>query len=371
MKIGIDARPLISKYPSGIGNYLIHVLENFNNTDENEFYLYSNQPLEHHREITSKFNVKIVPGKIGTLWVCYQLKRSLEEDGIDVFWGTQHMLPLNVKNIRRIVTVHDLALVINPRWGSVNNAIMQNIFAKKSCKVADKILPISKATAKDILRIVGCEKDKIVPILLGGKDKKDYDITKEEELTYRKQFGIGKSKYFLFIGTIEPRKNIEGIIRGFEYFNSVVQEKYHLILAGGIGWKFRPIEKTIQNSKFADMIHLPGYITEKEKDFLYKNASAVVFPSHYEGFGIPVLEAMAYGVPVITTKISSLPEVGGENAFYADDPNNFKEIGNRMIEVSELTVSQRESLDEKEKKWVKKFSWDKCAKRTVEEILSI
>ena len=119
------------------------------------------------------------------------------------------------------------------------------------------------------------------------------------------------------------------------------------------------------------MIHLPGYITEKEKDFLYKNTSAVVFPSHYEGFGIPVLEAMAYGVPVITTKISSLPEVGGENAFYADDPNNFKEIGNKMVEVSELTVSQRESLDEKEKKWVKKFSWDKCAKRTVEEILSM
>ena len=80
---------------------------------------------------------------------------------------------------------------------------------------------------------------------------------------------------------------------------------------------------------------------------------------------------MAYGVPVITTKISSLPEVGGENAFYADDPNNFKEIGNKMVEVSELTVSQRESLDEKEKKWVKKFSWDKCAKRTVEEILSM
>lgn len=367
MRIGIDARPLISEKPSGIGNYLINILRYCTNSENAEYVLYSNTPLEYHREIVDGFEVHIVPGKIGTTWLCYGLKKFLYEDKIDVFWGTQHMLPLNTSNIRLILTVHDLSLLINPRWGSTKNAIMQNIFGRKSCQKADMIIADSISTTEDVIRIAKKSKDRVKAILLGAGQ--DDSISQGQFSELEQKYDIKKDSYFLYVGTIEPRKNIKGIIEAFDEYCETDHEQVKLIIAGGYGWKYQPIIKRIERSPNKDRIIMTGYITEKEKALLYNGSIALVFPSHYEGFGFPVLEAMAYGIPVITSAVSSLPEVGGEYAFYINDPDDYHSICKMMKVVKSLDPEKRMILSNKEKEWYQTFSWNKCANDTIAELI--
>lgn len=362
MRIGLDARPLISSKPSGIGNYLIEVLKEISKENtNNEIYLYTNQELKNSELDLSRFNVRLIPGKIGTLWLCFGLRKSIEQDRIDVFWGTQHMLPLNIKGIKQVVTIHDLALLINPNWGSYVNAFMQNVFARMSCKKADRILTDSLATAKDVNRMLGIPNERIVPILLGNG-----------KIPFSKKsiINVIEKEYFLYIGTIEPRKNILNIVKGYELYRKKSGDKRKLILAGGMGWKFKPIIKHIQKSKYKDDIYMMGYVSNEEKAFLLKNTKCFLFPSNYEGFGFPILEAMSFGVPVITSNVSSMPEVGGDLAFYVDKPGEPQCICRKLQEVVGLNEDQLSDLAKKEVDWCNRFSWENCARRTVYEIVN-
>lgn len=168
MRIGIDARPLMSETPSGIGVYLLEILYALNLDDGNEYILYSNAPLKNKDAILNKFKQVVVPGKTGTLVVCFGLKKQLKKDCIDVFWGTEHMIPLNARQVRKVLTVHDLALLINPKWGSWKNAVMQNVFCRLSCKVADRIIAVSEATKKDIVTMLSIDEKRVTKILSGG-----------------------------------------------------------------------------------------------------------------------------------------------------------------------------------------------------------
>lgn len=168
MRIGIDARPVVSEFPSGIGIYLLEVLKGISGNTNNHYILYTNEPIRNKAAFLTSFEQKVVKGKIGTLLICYGLKRQLKEDKIDLFWGTEHMLPLNTKGIRKVLTVHDLALLINPHWGSVNNAIMQNIFCRLSCKSADRLIAVSEATKGDLMSLLSIMADKVDVIYNGG-----------------------------------------------------------------------------------------------------------------------------------------------------------------------------------------------------------
>ncbi|WP_373218839.1 glycosyltransferase family 4 protein [Ruminococcus sp. 5_1_39BFAA] len=364
MRIGIDARPLVAENPSGIGNYVINILKYCSNSQDREFVLYSNEPLLYHNEIIKKFEIKIVPGSIGTTWVCYGLRKALQKDKIDVFWGTQHMIPLNCGNIRLILTVHDLALMINPSWGSTKNAIMQNIFGKMSVRKADCIIADSVSTANDVKRIIKWKGKEIYPILLGGGQIHG-NCTKGQIEIISEKYNIAPYDYYLYIGTIEPRKNISGIVRAYNIYRKSGGMK-KLIIAGGLGWKYKNILREITSSPFKNDIILPGYVSEEEKDVFIKNTTAFLFPSNYEGFGFPVLEAMSYGVPVITTSVSSLPEVGGELAFYTDAPNDWKGISELMFRIETMSSHERQALSIAEKEWYSKFKWERCAMETLD-----
>lgn len=363
MRIGVDARPLISDSPSGIGVYLLEVLKNLVGNG-NTYVLYSNEPIRNQNPSLKRFEKRVVKGNIGTFVICFKLSKVLREDKIDEFWGTEHMLPLFTKGIRRVLTIHDLALLINPRWGSLKNAFVQNFFCRLSCKCADHIIADSYATKKDICRLLNISDQKISVIYIGGALSSISPFSIEEEKNIRKCLEIDDSDFFSYVGNIEPRKNIQNTIKAFEIVKNSLNGKFKLILAGKFGAGIREIKKSIEKSNYSDSIKLPGYISERQKEFLMQKAIAFVFPSYYEGFGIPVVEALSCGGIVITSRSSSLTEVGGEVVFYVNSESEPKDIAEKMLQCIKMNEKKRVDLETKGIKWVRQFDWKKCSEQT-------
>ena len=179
-------------------------------------------------------------------------------------------------------------------------------------------------------------------------------VTYEQEKAKRNGVSLSTVK-------IQPRKNIETIVNAFL---CLAKEELtsQLVLAGGTGWGMDKVLEKIQKSESKDRIVLTGYVSEEEKAGLYKNAEAFLFPSLYEGFGIPILESFSYGIPVITAKNSSLPEVGGDAAIYIENVMSSEELEERMKMVLGLSEADRISLSEKGVRQFNRFTWKKCAR---------
>lgn len=363
MRIGIDARPLISESPSGIGIYLLEILRNLEKNENNTYILYTNEPIRNHDPVLARFEKRVVNGKIGTLVICLGLDKTLKTDKIDEFWGTEHMLPLFAHGMKKVLTVHDLALLINPKWGSRKNAIIQNVFCRLSCKCADKIIAVSEATKRDVVSILAIDANKVTAILNGGYGEYITPSNTECE-NIKKRFEIETKPFFAYTGNIEPRKNIVTILKAFEMACDRLDGAISLVLAGKLSWRTEPIMEAIEQNKYKDRIHLPGYISEDEKKFLMHNACAFVFPSNYEGFGIPIVEAMSCGGIVITAENSSLKEVGGSTAFYVRKTDEVVQLADRMVQCFNLSDVERKKLTEDGIKWAARFSWEKCAHET-------
>ncbi len=364
MRIGIDARPLIDEQPTGIGIYLRNIIRYIQKVDvKNEYFLYSHRQLSHTFIPSDNFHICIIPGRVGTLWLRYKLPKYLKRDLINIFWGTQHFLPKRMKGIYSFLTVHDVALLLNSKWGSRVNSFMQRTFLRPSVKEADKILAVSCSTKNDLIRICNVPESKIQVIYAAGLYNKsfspDTNIEREIEL---------KKKYFLYVGKIEPRKNLNNVIKAF----NIIARKYEdifLVIAGGVGWRYKGILNQIKISPFRDRIVQTGYVSDYEKEKLYQHAESVIFVSHYEGFGVPVLEAFAHGAPVITSNNSSLPEIGGDAAVYVDDENDVIQIVSAMEKVLNFSKEDRAKIALKGYQQAACFSWEKCAEETYKSLM--
>lgn len=363
MRIGIDARPLISESPSGIGIYLLEILRNLKKNENTTYILYTNEPIRNQDPVLAEFQKRVVSGKIGTITVCLGLDKTLKADKIDEFWGTEHMLPLFAHGVKKVLTVHDLALLINPSWGSRRNAIMQNVFCRLSCKCADRIIAVSDATRNDITRLLKIDKEMITVIPNGG-GYSNVSLSSEMQEDIEKRIGITGKRFFAYTGNIEPRKNIIGLIKAFEKVNGQSAEPYYLVLAGKMGWRTEPIKAAIEQSTYRKYIISPGYISENEKKYLMSRAIAFVFPSNYEGFGIPIVEALSCGGIVITARNSSLPEVGGDAALYIQQSSDTDALAQRMLECIEMPEQERARRIQLGAKQAMKFDWVCCAKET-------
>lgn len=365
MKIGIDARILSEKNIAGVGVYLINILKwivNDEKYNKNEYYLYSHKNINIDDSIKKHFICRKVEAKNGTYAIRYKLPSYIKKDGIDIFWGPAHLLPKKVKGIKYIVTIHDLALLINPKWGERYNALIQNLFIRKCIRESDKIIAISKCTKQDIMKYSDNKQLNIKTIYNGGPYLVEDDVKKEIIDKFKLE-----DKYFLYVGTIEPRKNIETIIKAFEQFCES-EKDYKLVLAGKLGWKYNYILKKINSSKVKEKIILTGYISDEEKKALFLYSTAFLYASHYEGFGIPVLEAMSMRTVVISSNNSALLEVLGEAGLQVDNENDYILFSDMMKQVVSFTPNERNMQIEKEIKQIDKFSWTKCAKETLDYI---
>ena len=364
MNIGIDARNT-GKTKTGIGIYIEKIVEELNRADkENNYYLYSDGKIDFDFKLNSNFKTRENIG--GKLKFYFALPKMMIEDKLDIYWGTHYILPKRPKlNIRFVLTIHDLAINKLKTVGAVKTTLVQKLLWKKSIKRADDIIAVSNTTKNDIIEIYKVPEEKVHAIYSGTNfDNEEKVLSEKSKSEIEEKYKIKDTPFIFFISTIEPRKNIETLIRAFNYIRRREDTNLKLIIAGGFGWKYDEVLRLFETSEYKEDIIMPGYISKEEKKYLYENAKAFIYPSLYEGFGLPILEAMANRALVVTANNSSLPEVGGDAAFYYDNVLNYSELGNKIVEVINLSEDEKKKHIEQGEKQAKKFTWEKCANQT-------
>ncbi|SFP37189.1 Glycosyltransferase involved in cell wall bisynthesis [Butyrivibrio proteoclasticus] len=374
MRIGIDARTLSYEY-TGIPIFVYDVLKCWNeeNTDD-EFFLYSNRPFELDFKLKDNWHIVIDEYGLGTIWVQLRLAELIKKDKLDVFWEPMNFLPRKVRGTNYCVTVHDLAVYKNASFGTFKEFVMERLFIAKSCRTADKIIAISEATKREILNELKVSEEKVKVIHNGdspynGKEKNYSDYEKKQ---IQKKWNVVSNKYLLYVGTIEPRKNITTIVKAFNVLKANGDFEGKLVLAGKRGWKSDSIFQTIMDSTYKDDIVVTGYVTEIEKECLYREASCLLFPSFEEGFGFPIVEAMSVGLVVITADTSSMPEVGGDVAFYVNkqDICNEHELARQVNKALGLSDAELKLYAERAKKRALTFNRHDAAQKILKELKS-
>lgn len=230
-----------------------------------------------------------------------------------------------------------------------------------SVKKAKKVITISESSKDDIIKYYKVKAEKVVVVPLGLKKIED-SMNEQKSLS---GFGV-EGKYILFVGTIQPRKNIRKLIEAYSKLSKKEKKEYQLVIVGKKGWLYEPIFKAPDEYGVKDRVVFLDYVKDEELPAFYKKASLFVLPSLYEGFGLPVLEAMRYDCPVAISNVSSLPEAGGDAAIYFD-PENVDDIKNKIEKVLESEKLQKEMI-EKGRNHYKKFTWEKSAKKVMDAI---
>ena len=244
----------------------------------------------------------------------FQIPWKLRRAKVDIVIEPGHFGPFNLpKRIKRITVIHDLTPLLFPKMHTFLGHFLQKLFLPGILKRADHVLVNSAYTRSDLIQFFPFFEAKSSVTLLG----KESLFKPDHRIEILNKYGI-QQPYILFTGTIEPRKNLSTLLKAFEIFKKETGFPHHLVWVGKKGWKNNELLNTLKIAAYHQDIIQTGYVPKEDLPSLYSQAQAFVYPSLYEGFGLPILEAMACGVPVITSNISSLPEVGGEAALYID-----------------------------------------------------
>lgn len=347
MHILILADP-IDNQSAGVYTYTKNLIEALLKIDKKNRYTFIH---ERENDFFKWRNHHIIPDKnriaYGTYRKFHLIPKLIRKLKPDIVFEPCHIGPLNLpKSIKRVTTIHDLTPLLFPQFHENQSVLIHKLLLPKIIKKADLIITPSNTTKKDILKLNS--KARVTTIPLGAKPQKS-------QISVRT-----KVPSLLYLGTIEPRKNLEILIEAYNELNL----KHKLILAGKIGWKARSIlKKASENPN----IILTGQITEKEKANLYKNAAIFIYPSHYEGFGLPPLEAMQYGIPVITSNNSSLKEYFKNHALLFKTKNQLKIHIKTLLNKKSL----REKLSKNGQQYANQFTWEKTAKETLKAFESL
>lgn len=289
--------------------------------------------------------------------------------GADVFFSPHFFSAPLSPQCRSVVTFHDLSFIRHPEFFSFRKNIWHRfeMNPRAQAERADKIIAVSHSTKNDLINLFDIEPEKIRVVYSGVSP--GILLDKMPGLTVRKKYNLPE-KFFLFLGTLEPRKNILGILKSFDYLKSAGQipADTALVIVGPLGWLYADIFKFYKSSPHRAFIHILGPVEEQDKPALYSLAQVFVYPSFFEGFGFPPLEAMAAGVPVVSSRVSSLPEVTG-GASVLVDPYNIKEMASAMKDLL-LDKSLRNFYIKKGREKVKDFSWRKTAEETLKILVS-
>ena len=286
----------------------------------------------------------------------------LRRERVDVLHGMAFVAPL-LSPCPTVVTVLDLSFLRFPAAFSTFKRLYLRLMTRLSARRAAKVIAISESTRRDVIDLLGVPAERVERIYC-GVDSRFRPLPLSEVAAFRQEKGLPE-RFVLFLGTIEPRKNVVALIEAFSALVAAEPREradLHLILAGGRGWLAEPIYARVEELGLQDRAHFFGYVPEEEKALLYNAAACFCYPSLYEGFGLPPLEAMACGVPVVTSNVSSLPEVVGKAGLTVDptDRAALRDALRRVLSDRGL----RDELSTQGQIQARQFSWRQAARKT-------
>lgn len=383
MHIVINTIPLLSKL-TGIGNCIYNISEHLLDIDnKNKYTFYYGyfskklQPVEYGKTTDFKFTVlqKTIPliKKIPFLRdLARQANRKYVEAvhyarRFDVYYEP-NFIPINIKAKRIVTTIHDFSFHLHPEWHPEDRIVyFQKNFYRRIYE-SDLVITVSNFTKTEAKNFLKIDENKIRVVYMGHDNTifKLYDKT--EVLSFRNSKRLPEN-FILFVGSIEPRKNIERLLLAYMQLPEYIKREFKLVLVGFSGWKNKNIMRLID--KMRDNVKFLGYLNTQELSLAYNRAKIFAYPSLYEGFGLPPLEAMACGCPVVVSNAASLPEVCGDAAYYVN-PYDVESIAEGIYKVA-TDEELGKNLIQKGLQRAKIFSWEKSAREHIkvfEEVLN-
>jgi glycosyltransferase involved in cell wall biosynthesis len=370
MRIGIDIGPITSTR-TGVGNYCFYLLKHLLPLAPDDTFhgFASGRAQVDLGELAGRVGHKHVPIPTRILYAVWNALGTPKVDnmlgGVDVYHATNFYLP-PTRTAKTVLTIHDLAFWAKPEWCSPK--IVGPFFKAvgHAAKNADHIMAYSEATKRDIVRFLDANPEKITVAPMAVDEA--FAPLPRDEATKRatKDYGV-ETPFLLFVSTLEPRKNIPTLLEAFAKIADDIP--HNLVLIGSVGWNAEPIFEAIDKLGLQDRVIRPGFVPHMELPVFYCAADAFVFPTHYEGFGLPLLEALTCGCPVVTSDNSSVPEVTGDAAL-ASDANDVDAIAANILRV--LNESDlREDMISKGQRHAQRYSWGNMAQATLDVYRSV
>ena len=370
MIIGIDASRAFSSQRTGTENYSYQLIKSIAKLDSRHSYLLYTRKVR-EEEVKKAFNWSSIPQNItirnitfSRLWTQLGLASEVLFNPPDILFVPAHTLPvLRSPKIKTVVTIHDLGYEFLPDYHQFPHKLYLNKSTEYAVDQATRLIAVSKATKQDLIKKLNCPEEKI-EVIYEGYDKEKF---KNQDSKIKIDKVLNKynlyNPFILFVGTLQPRKNIVRLIEAFSLIATSIKKPVDLVIAGNKGWMYEEILAAPKKYKIENQVKFLGYTIEEDLSDLYSSTLCFCLPSLFEGFGLPVLEAMACGSPVLISRTSSLPEVAGDAGIYVD-PLNIQEIAQNLkaiISSKNLRLLKRkQSLEQ-----AKKFSWEKCARETI------
>lgn len=363
MRIAVNTRLLLKGKLEGIGWFSLETLKRITrNHPEHEFIFIFDRPF--NKDFI--FSENVTPVVIGPqarhpflfyAWFDFMIPKVLKKYKVDLFLSPDGYLSLRTK-VPQLAVIHDINFVHRPDDLPWLTAKYYNYFFPKFARVAKRIATVSFYSKEDITRSFKVDYDKI-DVVYDGINQIFEPISEADKIQVRQRYTNG-SEYFLFVGALHPRKNVCGLLKAFDAFKSVNGNSMKLVVVGGEMHKTGDIFDTYENMRNKKDVIFTGRVTTSELHDIFGAAFALTFVPFFEGFGIPIVEAMSAGVPVICSNTTSIPEVGGNAVHYAD-PIKIDQITDAMIRMAE-DEPYRKSLIEKGFIQKNKFSWDETAR---------
>lgn len=366
MKIGIDAN-LLSRWRGGSSVYLQNIVRELERIDSgNQYYLYSQRhfalPFQSPR--WRKRVSRRIPFAPGTLWLLTEARSMAARDGVDLFWGPGQALPLGLRrSVSNVLTVHDLVWQRFPETMNSYTHAVYRLFQEKWIRSADRLIAISGSVGNDLESLLHVPSCKIRVVHHGVS--REYQPRDPAAAARHVEAKLGISgKYICAVGTVEPRKNLTTLIQAVKILKGRGWG-HQCVIAGVKGWKDSKIYASVRQAGLTDQdVRFLGFVADQDMPWLYSGATAFVFPSLYEGFGLPLVEAMACGVPIVASHAPPMPEILQDAALLVP-PAGAEEFAGAIARV----LAQPELREELAARGLKRawhFGWDKAARELLD-----
>ena len=367
MKIGIDAS-MLAKTKVGIGHYVTALLNAMPALKPDlEFIVYTNTPVN---DIPVKDNLTccVISCPSRPYWTQKLLPKALEKDSVDLFWGGNYAIPVRKGNYKKVITVHDFVYRRFPETLPLRTVLHLRTSIPLYLRSTDHVIADSENTARDLWKYYRYSQAKTTVVPLAARSIFTENIESNLMDLILHKHGLDK-EYLLFVGTVEPRKGIDTVVKALARLKAKNGGCPGLVVVGQIGWKADKILNLVTELNLGDSVCFLNYVEDEDLPALYKGAAVLVYPSLYEGFGLPVVEAMAVGTPVITSSSSSLPEVGGDAVLYINAGDDAS-----LVEALEKVLGSVDLQQEMRKKGLlqaKRFSWGRTAWETLKVFMRV